>query len=196
MKSLDEVEAEFRSQILIPKNKPLRQFFFCPTGYIGSGKTTITKMVSEKFNLIRISNDDLRFILKENGHDYSTLKDTVIKIAEEFVQQGFSIAFDMNCANPITKNKVDEFSCKLGIPTIWVHINPPEKFIINNIKLRNNIRIFGETQRALDNYFYQKQSFAQNMMDIKYAYTIDPSKSNFNDQIIGLYSIIENLQST
>ncbi|MBU4480038.1 hypothetical protein KKG48_01160, partial [Patescibacteria group bacterium] len=59
-RNIEEVEIIFKSQIKIPKNKPKKQIFFCPVGLVGAGKTTVTKPISKKLGLLRISSDELR----------------------------------------------------------------------------------------------------------------------------------------
>ncbi len=192
MKTIEEIENEFRNQIKIPLTKPSKQFFFCPAGFIGSGKTTISKQISEKFNLVRISNDELRLLLNENSYDFSSLKEIILSVSEQFVKDGYSMAFDMNCANPITKEKIDTFS---KIPIVWVHINPPEEFIINNIKNRNNPKFFNDVDQVIENYRYQKKALGEYMNKVNYDYKLDPSRDDFPKQMEELYALIESLIS-
>lgn len=191
MKSLEEIEVLFRSQIKIPKNKPLKPFFFCPVGLVGSGKTTVTKDISERFNLVRISTDELRKILKENGYNYDELKNIIFKIAKEFAETGYSISFDMNCGNTETQKVIRKFSNDLHVPVIWVHVNPPEEFIINKLKSFNHTWLFRDSEQAIENYFQQKEEITKEIGKIEYSYIIDTSRNNLKDQLEELSLIIE-----
>lgn len=191
MKSLAEIEFDFRKQIKVPEHKPVKRFLFCPVGLVGSGKTTVTKLVADKFNLVRISSDELRKLLKEGGHDYSSLKEIVSKVVKDFADQGYALAFDMNCLNPKTKTLIEELSNDLNAPIIWVHINPPEEFIINKLKNFKHTWLFRDSAQAIGNYFHQKEVMGQDVSKINYLYTIDPSRSDLDKQIEVLSRLIE-----
>ena len=85
-KSLDEIKHEFVKNLEIPSLIPQKQFFFCPVGLVGVGKSTVTKPISKRFNLLRISSDELRKLLLDNGFDYSPLK-TCIRDSESYLFQ-------------------------------------------------------------------------------------------------------------
>ncbi len=55
----------YTSFLKIPEKKPLKQILLCPVGLVGAGKTTVLKPMAEKLNLIRVSTDELREMLKK-----------------------------------------------------------------------------------------------------------------------------------
>ncbi|HEY0220814.1 MAG TPA: hypothetical protein VGC58_01175 [Candidatus Paceibacterota bacterium] len=193
MKSLNDVEIKFRNQIEVPENKSNKQFLFCPVGFVGAGKTTVTKPISKIFNLVRLSSDELREILKEGGYDYSPGKEIGFRIAREFIQKGYSLAFDMNCSSPITKKFVEDISKEFSIPVVWVHINPPEEFVMNKLKIfkPEYSWLFKSPEESIANHMRQKEMLADTIKEINFDYVFDTSKTDLEPQMSELSSIIQ-----
>src|SRR3989344_7504565 len=99
------IRKKYQKQLMLPPidKVPVKQFFLCPVGLVGSGKSTVMKPLSEMLSLVRVSSDEIRKILKEWRVDYGELLEIVQPLAEELALQGFSIAFDADCGNPKTK---------------------------------------------------------------------------------------------
>ena len=184
-KSLLEVEIEFKKSIKIPTIKPVQQFFFCPVGLIGSGKSTLTKVLSERLHLLRLSTDELRKVLKENGYDFEFVREIGLKIANEFAQQGFSIALDFDCGNPQAKRFVEKVSSDLHAKVVWVHINTPEDFIIEGLKKDHHYRAWlaDTSEKMIDNYYVQKEKRLKENTQFNFLYTFDNSRQYINNQI-------------
>jgi len=128
---LSSVREEYKSTLVLPKEDaiPARQFFLCPVGLVGAGKSTVIKPLSERLSLVRISSDEIRKMLKERGAGYDQLLEVVGPLAEELAAQGFSLAFDGDCGNPKTKEMITELVDKVDAKVLWIHVNPPEEFI-------------------------------------------------------------------
>ncbi len=184
-KTIQEIENEYKNSVEIPNIVPEKQFFFCPVGIVGSGKTTVTKAVSKKLGLLRLSSDELRKLLKENGHDYSSVKEIGFRIAEEFVEKKFSIAFDMDCGNPESKEFVERLSEKYNVKIIWVHINTPEEHILKGLLKDAHYRAWlaEDPQIMIRNYFSQKEKRLKENTKFDYFFTFDTSKSDMQEQI-------------
>ena len=41
---------EYRKNTVVYKQKPARQFFLCPVGLVGAGKTTVLKPIAERLS--------------------------------------------------------------------------------------------------------------------------------------------------
>jgi len=195
MNSEDQIISEiveiYRPQIKVPTNKPRTQFFLCPVGLVGSGKTTVLKSLSEKLSLVRISGDEVRKILKECGYDYELTWEIGQKLVAEFVEQGYSIAHDTDCATPRTQEYLKKLAQEKGVKIIWIHTNPPEEFIINKLKNFKHTWLFENADQAIENYMSRKALHQH--LNIEFAYTFDTSKDNLNEQIEKGLVAIKNL---
>ncbi len=192
-KTLEDIEKDFKLSIEIPKHIPKKQFFFCPVGLVGAGKTTVTKPISERLNLLRLSSDELRKILKNNGYDYSSVKKTSLKIAEEFAKKGFGISFDMDCGNPEVKKFVEDLAEELRAKIVWVHINTPEEHIFEKFRKHSPSWLADNSQTMIDNYYSQKEKRMKENTQFNYLFTFDTSKPDIEKQIDNCIGKIENL---
>lgn len=190
-KTLQEIEIEFENSVVIPLEKPKEQFFFCPVGLVGAGKTTVTKPISEKLNLVRLSSDELRKLLKENGYDYGAVKDIGLKIAKSLADEGYSLAFDMDCGNPQVKEFVESLASKLNAKVFFVQITSPEEFIFNKFRMHPPTWLADNPQIMIDNYFAQKETRIKEGTQFNFLYTFDTSKENLLEQIDECVSLIK-----
>lgn len=181
--SLPEVENLFKSSIEIPENVPKKQFFFCPVGLVGAGKTTITKPISERLGLVRLSTDELRKLLKENGYDYSPIKQIGLTLAQEFAQKGFSVAFDMDCGNPEVKEFVEKLAEKLQIKVIYVHIDTPKEYIFEKFRRHPPSWLASNPEDMINNYYAQKEKRDKENTSFNYLFTFDTSRPDLEKQI-------------
>jgi predicted kinase len=96
---------------------------------------------------------------------------------------------DADCVRQEKTKKIEELAAKLKIPIIWIHINPPEEFILNKLKNFQHTWLFKDAEDAIRNYEVRKQLHKNLHSD--FAYTFDPSRSDLTDQIEEAISIIK-----
>ena len=195
----NEVLEKIRENIKIPKKKG-KPFIIGTIGLVGSGKTTVIKPIAEHFNLIRFSSDEARHVLKDNNLEYKFIKDLLSHFSKEFLDLGFGLALDADCGSPETRILMESFSKKYNIPIFWLHINPPEEFILNVNKRRNssNSLIFGNGEEAVLNYFRQKETRENQdyLKNIDFMYEFDTSKEDVDSQITSAIQRIEETLNT
>lgn len=186
------IRREYQKQLVPPPiNKvPARQFFLCPVGLVGAGKSTVMKPLSEMLSLVRISSDEIREILKGRGAGYEQLMEIVQPLAEEVAMQGFSIAFDADCGNPKTKEMILKLAKKVTANVFWIHINPPEDFILNKLRTYSHTWLFKNGEEAIENYYRQKQKQLEEKTKFDFLASIDTSRSDLADQIKRTASLI------
>ncbi|MDP4010314.1 MAG: hypothetical protein Q8P37_00425, partial [Candidatus Spechtbacteria bacterium] len=93
----DEILAQYEKSLEIPSRKLKQQIAVCPIGVVGAGKTTVIKPLSKKLSVLRISTDEIRKLLKENGYGYDSVRDIAYALVDAYLAKGFSIAMDGNC---------------------------------------------------------------------------------------------------
>jgi predicted kinase len=180
---------EYQSLIAIPQEKPMRQFILCPVGLVGSGKTSVVKPLAEKLSLVRISSDEIRQRLKEGVFNYNRAKELTCRIAQEFIKDGYSVVLDMNCGSPTSKEYIAKFKKEYDIMVLWIHINPPEDFILHKLKSYSHSWLFENGDEAVDAYFKYKKAYGDFGL-IDFVYTIDPSRDDLPQQIDNATSAI------
>lgn len=180
----EAVKDEYLTQIKLPKTKPATQYILCPIGLVGAGKTTVVKPLAEKLNLVRISGDEIRKLLKEKGYGYEKVYDIAFELIQKFLQEGWGVAIDSDCASKI---KLIKEKTK-GIKLIWIHINPPESFILNKLSnLKPNW--LGTAEEMVANY-YDRKSVHENIQ-LDYTYIFDTSLPDISEQITNSVGVIQ-----
>ena len=178
-----EIAELYEKVIIVPDVKPKRQILLCPVGLIGAGKTTVVKLLSDKLNLVRISNDEIRQILKEKGYNYNRVGEISFLVMEKFLRDGYSAAIDGNSASNKAKKFVADAIEMHKLVAIWILIDPPEQFIINKLKNFPHTWLFQNAEEAVKGYFEYKKHYKYDHDDLNFIYTFDPSKTNLDDQI-------------
>lgn len=182
-KTLEEIKQIFRDSIVVPNTRPTQQIFFCPVGLVGSGKSTIVKPISEQLGLVRISSDELREMLKNNGHTYDSVKQIGTQIIESFARRGLSIAFDMDCGNPLVKEQAEILAKELGAKLVFVHVTTPEEYIFEKFRKHPPTWLADNPQIMIDNYLAQKAKRLEEGTSFDFLYTFDTSKPDLPQQI-------------
>ncbi len=185
---LESIRNEYKETLEFPQIIPGKQIFLCSVGLVGAGKTTVIKPLAKKLGLLRISGDEIRFILNNRGLSYSSAFEIGKRMIEKYAKQGYSIAHDTDCATPKTIEAITLLSKELAVDVIWVHINPPEEFIINKLTNYNHTWLFKNAEEAVCEYRSRKK-FHENL-PMNFIYTFDTSKENLNNQIKEAFSII------
>lgn len=187
------IKNSFISQLIIPQEKPPEQFLLCPVGLVGAGKSTVTIPLAKKLNLVRISHDEIRKILKENDFNYNRSKQIAAEVISDFLKNGYSVAIDANCGAIETFDRIKKLKDEYSLKIIWVHINPPEEFIVNKLRKFNHSWLFSTGEEAVRGYFEYKNKYGDGTnLGINFLYVFDTSKPNIHEQIEEAHEIISN----
>lgn len=169
--------------------KDLR-ILICPIGLVGAGKSTVVIPLSKILKIPRISADEIRRVLKENGLDYSSLKDIANKIGKYFLDLGYGLILDQDLAGQL--DLVKEITETYKLKTYFLHVNPPEEFILN--KLRNYTGekwLTDDQEKMVENYFSRKELHKDIEKKIKFDYVIDTSQPNLDKKIAEIAQTIQ-----
>lgn len=175
-----EVKATYLKQVEIPDTKLSPQFVLCPIGLIGSGKTTVLMTLTARMSLVRVSGDELRKLFKNRGHGYSRVRELGFEIVRGLLQRGYRVAIDSDCSSAESQEQVKLIWSELKVRVVWIHVNPPESFIIT--KLSNLIpNWLGTAQEMINSYCICKSLHRHLHFD--FTYVFDTSKPNLSQQI-------------
>lgn len=188
---IDKIISLYESTLEIPSEKPKRQYSLCPVGLVGAGKTTVIKPLSKKLSLVRISSDEVRKIIYDISATVTLDEfiEIITKLFKKYLQEGHSIALDADCASPITQKLISERQKDFNLKVIWVHINPPESFIINKLTNYKHTWLFKNGEEAVNNYL-ERKSLHENL-PMSFIYTFDTSMSNLDMQIEEAVNLIK-----
>jgi predicted kinase len=151
--------AKILSKLLTSIPVPARHskpFIFAPVGLIGSGKTTITKLIADEFNLVLIRTDDIRSLLTSRGFNHLRTPELSREIAFHFLNKGCGIAIDADMSGIENKQALLEAEKQFKLPICWIHINTPESTILERLSPHNTEREY-VGKEAIERYFSRKQ---------------------------------------
>lgn len=181
---VEKIRRSYRSSLKLPWEKGSKQFFLCPVGLVGAGKSTVTKPLAEMLGMARVSTDEVREMLKARGHNYDRARDVILSMVEELAESGYSIAIDANCGSIEIRHQILDLSRKYNITPIWIRIAPPESFIINKLKNYPHTWLFKDADEAVASYFQYKKKYGDfSDLDMPYVYTFDTSRADIDGQI-------------
>jgi len=195
---IKKIKEIFLSQIILPQRKPYKQFLLCPVGLIGSGKSTVVIPLSNKLGLVRISHDEIRKLIKERGFnkgtlEYSHSREIALEAIFKFLDEGYSVAIDANCGSMETFENIKKIEQKYALKALWIHINPPEVFVVNKLKNFKHSWLFIDGEEAVKSYYKYKLIYGDfTSLGISFLYTFDTSKPNLDKQIEEARQIILN----
>ena len=179
---LEEIAKEYEESLYIPtvKNKP--QWMLMPVGLIGAGKTTVVKPLSERMGLIRLSTDEVRQKLREQGYSYQGCTEIIHELSKKYLNLGYSLAIDANTGSTtgIEYNKRTAAAFP-EVRQVFIYINPPEEFIVNKLKKYKHTWMFKDGDSAVENFYKNKENFSR--PDLPFVYEFDTSRNDLDIQI-------------
>ena len=190
---LDEVMEEYEKTLVVPNHKSSPQWMLMHVGLVGSGKTTIVKPLADHFGLIRISTDEVREQLKRRGYSYEGAREITNELQKKYLELGYSIAIDANTGSPhgLEFNKKTEEAFP-QVRQLFIHINPPEEFIVNKLRNYNHTWLFKDGDHAVERFRFHKEKFT--LPNLPFVYTFDTSRGDLPEQIKkGIEAIEEKL---
>jgi len=188
----DKISQLYEKQLELPSVKSANQILLCPVGLVGSGKTTVVKPLSKALSLVRISTDEVRRILKENGFNYVRTREIAKNLIAKYLKQGFSVAIDADCIGYVD-GLINEVSQDPRIKVIWIHIKPPESFILNKLRNYKHTWLFKDADDAI--HCYQERKPLHEHLDMPFLYTFDTSRDDLNMQIEEAIKLIQAAQT-
>jgi len=179
---LDEVAREYEQSLDIPATKPAPQWMLMPVGLIGSGKTTITTLLSERLGLIRLCTDEVRKRLKARGYLHDNARHVTQALLEKYLNLGYSLAIDANTGSAVGLEHNQK--SKRAFPQvrqIYIHIHPPETFILEHLQSESKTWLFTDARQAIEVFAKNKEKFT--LPDLPFVYTFDPSRDDMPAQL-------------
>lgn len=195
---IDSVTQEYLSTLDIPEDKYSPQFILCVVGDMGSGKTTVLKMIGNSIPFVRIANDDIRKLLFDKGFFPTFANEVSWKLVELLANQGYSLASDWNCLSFAVgerKTLFENFVTQNKIRAVWLYVNPPSEYIINKLtaldkKLGSAPWLFRNGAPSVERYLAKKMNPSL-IKDVPFIYSIDTSKEKLAEEIETVSTLIK-----
>jgi len=191
--NLKKITKIYEGKIKLPKEIPAKQILLCPIGLVGAGKTTVVKPISKKLHLLRISGDEIRHVLRDNGFNYLRTLEIGQLLIKKYINKKYSVTIDSDCIASEVRNFIKKITKEKNLKTFWIHVKPPEKYIINKLKSFGKTWLFDSGLQAIKVYKRRKPLHKEYLKLIKFDYTFDTSKENLKEQINKFINIVKNV---
>ncbi|MFA5358673.1 MAG: AAA family ATPase [Patescibacteria group bacterium] len=175
-----KVMSEYEKTLVVP-DKGKKGVILCPVGQVGAGKTTVVKPLAKKLGLLRISMDEIRRILLRDGFNLVRTKEMFLQLMLKYLDRGYDFVVDADCSRDVSLIK--KIAKDYGKKVIWIHVKPPEKYILNKLKNYKHSWLFKDSAEAIACYRALKNIRRGVEKRIKFFYTFDPSKPDLNKQV-------------
>jgi|JI10StandDraft_1071094.scaffolds.fasta_scaffold104678_1 predicted kinase len=131
-------------------------------GFIGSGKTTYSKLLSEKTGSIRLNADEYcedTFSKEELEQDWNNCFSKAISdlyiLAENYLESGQSVILDFGFWDKKSRDYARNLAMKVGVDFQHIYLDTPDNIIIGRLKGRSGII----AARNLSNFDTLKRAF-------------------------------------
>lgn len=116
---------DFLSRLSLPEIKAVKPFIVATIGLVGSGRTTVARMLAEKLNgAVLVQANSARFLLKEAGLPWGENVRQVLKgVATDLLKRDYGIVFDGNASDAEDRDNIEEIAEKTGARVFYVRIN-------------------------------------------------------------------------
>lgn len=181
-KEYSEIFQTILKTIRPSREKTTRQFFVCPVGQVGSGKSMVLKALALQLPFVIVSTDDFRKELKARGFRYEPAGKMTMEALGHFTRLGFNVALDTNCGRPEKKKEIEKAAREFAAKVFWIQVAPPEEYIIHKLKNFKHTWLFRDAKQAVENYRNYKKLLEREPVFVPFLYTFDPSRSDLDRQ--------------
>jgi predicted kinase len=169
-----------------------RPFCLCPVGNIGSGKSTVTRKIAVHFGLARVSGDEIRNLLRNEGYSLERMLDIAYETIRALFGEGRGVAIDSDCASLKVREVLTGLGEEFGYPLVFVHVTAPEDVLLERNQLRDIERRDTRGEGWVSGFNRRKPLHEpQYIAGIGFVYRFDTSRTDISNQITEAISVIE-----
>ena len=191
---LQQVSQDYLERIKqqLSDKKASQPFVIGIIGLIGSGKTTVAKLLNEKLTgTVLVKSDSARFLLKEAGLKWGeNVVEVLSNTARWLLRNGYSIIFDGDCIREEKRKEIQKLVDELGAKFYIIRIKLDKDLCLKRLKqkwkdlekgkIKQNFSHFlavmpGEKQSLFDRASFHEQLKSSDVPQL--IYEIDNSGS-------------------
>lgn len=122
---VNQIVQDFLLRLSLPGIKADKPFIVATIGLMGSGRTTVARMLVEKLKgAALIQANSARFLLREAGLPWGENVHQILKsVATELLNRGYGVVFDGNAADEEDRKNIEEIATKSDARVYYVRIN-------------------------------------------------------------------------
>lgn len=181
MLDLQQITSEYERSLEIPTHKPSPACIVLPVGRVGAGKTTVMKPLCQKLSLLRISTDEIRLLIEDRSYFDGSPQQIALSLVKKYAELEYGIGVDANCSTIWQSATLTELLTSSQLQPLWIHVNPPENYIIKKLTHHPPSKLFKNSAEALSSYEQSKQKVVTT--GIPFVYEFDSAREDLDQQI-------------
>lgn len=122
---LNQFVQDLLSRLHLPKTKSAKPFIVAMIALIGSGRTTVAKLLAKKLpGAILVQANSVRFLLQESKMGWGDNVKQVLKgAAANLLSKGYGVIFDGNASDEAERKNIQEIADQTGAGVYYIRIN-------------------------------------------------------------------------
>jgi len=119
-KAEEEAKEKYIASLYIPRQKNEKQVVVAMVGLIGSGKSSVAKVLANKLQAVTIEGDAIRIFLRKYGADYAKARKIAEDVTVHLVGQGCSVVLDSDFIDSKKRASIREVVKKTNARLLFV----------------------------------------------------------------------------
>jgi predicted kinase len=128
----DVVYREYREKLVFPERNVRAEpsTVVCMIGLVGSGKSTVARMIAKRLNAVLINGDAIRVVLRHQEMDYSLARLIAEDLVCEIVGLGYNVVLDSDFIDSRKRASMRALVSTIGadICFVRVHVDPNKAY--------------------------------------------------------------------
>lgn len=115
---------DFLSRLNMPGQKAAKPFILGVIGNLGSGKSTVAKLLAKQLSgVVVVTADSARFLLKEAGLPWGESVRAVVRgVAQQLLQDGYAVILDGSNVETEEREQTAKLAQEQGVPVRYVRV--------------------------------------------------------------------------
>ncbi len=124
---MEKLIKDFRSRLVLPAQKAAKPFLLGIIGNLGTGKSTLARMLAKQLQgSVVLTADSARYLLKEQNMPWGdNVRALVRGVAEGLLKDGYAVVLDGSNAELKEREQTAELASRLNVPVRYIRITAP-----------------------------------------------------------------------
>ncbi|HEY5600841.1 MAG TPA: AAA family ATPase, partial [Patescibacteria group bacterium] len=187
LSNLNQIAGDLIRVLEIPKQTSAKPVCIILIGLPGSGKTFISKKLTERLPLVYLSEELVQAFLVPNKTFFDRGEEAVLELIyttiDKLLHTKYSVIFDANLKKLENRMAIKSIVDKARSQIITLYLNCPENIAFDRLKQKNLEILRGDSREFVmeTDYFYFEKNNLEKPIKSEQAYLFDTENSTLRD---------------
>jgi len=187
LSNLNQIAGDLIRVLEIPKQTSAKPICIILIGLPGSGKTFISKKLTERLPLVYLSEELVQAFLVPNKTFFDRGEEAVLELIyttiDKLLHTKYSVIFDANLKKLENRMAIKSIVDKARSQIITLYLNCPENIAFDRLKQKNLEILRGDSREFVmeTDYFYFEKNNLEKPIKSEQAYLFDTANSTLRD---------------